>query len=80
MRHNAGQWRIFSALFLHAGLIHLFINLYIQVCFGMKRGCDHRLKQVRLGIYLERAWKWSKVSAIYFLSGIGGGLLSCVIR
>jgi len=62
---HSGEWRIFSSIFLHAGLLHLFSNLYIQL---------------RVGIFLERTWKWSKLSAIYFVSGLGGGLISCVFR
>lgn len=58
-------WRFFSSLFLHAGVIHFLFNCFMQL---------------RLGLFLERRWRWIRVSIIFFLSGFGGNLLSCVIQ
>ena len=57
-----GQWwRILTAMFLHFGAAHLLNNMVIFCCVGSR---------------LERAVGRIRFLAIYFLSGIGGGLLS----
>jgi len=62
MRYDYEIWRYFTPIFLHAGIIELVINI-----FG----------QMRMGLYLERKWKWYIFVCIYVLSGIGGIALSC---
>jgi len=54
-----------TALFLHTGVIHLIINLCVQT---------------RFGLFLERRWRWPKLVTIYFTSGLGGTLASCVFH
>lgn len=54
-------WRPFSCIWLHAGVIHLIVDL-LSVLF--------------LGIRLEQEFGCWRVGCIYFLSGIGGSLLS----
>jgi len=56
-------WRLVVPLIMHAGFLHIFMNLFIQVmvCMGY-----------------EKNWKWYRVLPIYLVSGIGGNLLSCV--
>ncbi len=57
-----GQWwRILTAMFLHFGAAHLLNNMVIFCCVGSR---------------LERAVGRIRFLVIYFLSGIGGGLLS----
>ena len=54
-------WRFFTAMFLHAGLIHLFFNCFALFIFG-------RLVE---GVYGN-----VRFTAIYLLAGLAGGVLS----
>lgn len=54
-------WRVISSMFLHIGLLHLFMNM---------------LALYYLGVLLERIFGSSRFLVIYFLSGIGGSLTS----
>ncbi len=56
-------YRLLTSVFLHAGLIHLFVNMYSLKIIGSQ-----------LETYLGK-WRYL---IIYLLSGIGGSLLSCV--
>jgi len=61
---KSGQiWRFFTPIVLHAGILHLFMNLFTQL---------------RYGLYLERKWGTVKYILIYLISGIGSVLLSCL--
>lgn len=57
-------WRILTAMFLHFGAVHLLNNMVIFCCVGSR---------------LERAVGHIRFLVIYFLSGIGGGLLSLLM-
>lgn len=58
----AGQfWRLFTAMFLHIGLMHLLLNGYALVVLGTE---------------LERILDWRRFLAIYLLSGLLGSLVS----
>ncbi|KAK4795727.1 hypothetical protein SAY86_028053 [Trapa natans] len=61
--HDHQGWRLFSAIWLHAGLIHLIINL---------------LSVIFVGIRLEQQFGFIKVGIIYVLSGFGGCILACI--
>lgn len=54
-------WRIFSAMFLHASLLHIGSNMLVLLLFGGQA---------------ERAFGSFKFLLIYFLSGLAGGLLT----
>jgi len=54
-------WRFFTAMFLHAGLIHLFFN-----CFGL----------YIFGRLVEGVYGHVRFTAIYLLAGLAGGVLS----
>jgi membrane associated rhomboid family serine protease len=56
-------WRLFTALFLHSGFVHLLLNMFSQVWLGMQT---------------ERFLGWWRLALIYFLSGIGGNMASAV--
>src|SRR5699024_2809196 len=57
-----GQWwRIFSAMFLHIGFLHLFMNM---------------LALYYLGTAVEKIYGSARFLVIYVLAGIGGGLAS----
>ncbi|KAL7749235.1 hypothetical protein RI367_005387 [Sorochytrium milnesiophthora] len=62
----AGEsWRLVTPIFLHAGLIHLALNVFTQVSVGMS---------------LESSWSSTRVAAIYVLSSIGGNTWSAMAR
>lgn len=60
-RHQG--WRLFSSLFLHAGIFHLLPNVLIQLLCGG---------------YLNLAYGNLQFSSVFFASGIFGNMLSCV--
>lgn len=58
----AGQyWRLFTAMFLHIGFLHVMLNGYALVVIGTE---------------LERFVGWQRFLAIYLLSGLAGSLAS----
>lgn len=57
-------WRLFTAMFLHGDLAHLFGNMYFLYILGR-----NFTKQYSTGRFL----------ALYFLSGLAGSLLSCAL-
>lgn len=54
-------WRLFTAMFLHIGWMHLFFNAYALFAIGTD---------------LERIVGWGRFLAIYLLSGLFGSLAS----
>jgi rhomboid protease GluP len=54
-------WRLFTAMFLHIGWMHLFFNSYALVAIGTD---------------LERIVGWERFLVIYLLSGLFGSLAS----
>jgi len=61
--HHGEGWRIIASLFLHAGLVHLLLNM---------------LMLWRIGAGLEEAYGWIRIGIIYFASGIFGVLMSAI--
>jgi membrane associated rhomboid family serine protease len=57
-------WRLVVPIFLHAGIIHLFFNLFAQLRFGLS---------------VERKWGSALFALIYFGSGIGATIMSCLL-
>ena len=56
-------YRLITALFVHAGIIHLLLNVVAQLV---------------LGTQIERTAGWFRVLLIYVTSGVGGNLLSSI--
>ncbi|MCL7453964.1 MAG: rhomboid family intramembrane serine protease [Anaerolineae bacterium] len=54
-------WRLFTAMFLHIGIVHLGFNGYALLAIGTE---------------LERLFDWPRFLAIYFLSGLFGNVAS----
>ncbi len=54
-------WRLFSAMFVHADIVHLFGNMFFLLIFGLKA---------------EEMFSGEEYLLIYFLSGLVGGLLT----
>ncbi|KAJ0452284.1 putative peptidase S54, rhomboid, Rhomboid-like superfamily [Helianthus annuus] len=61
--HGHQAWRLITANWLHAGLIHLVANM---------------LSLVLIGIRLEQQFGFLRVGVIYLLSGFGGSVLSAL--
>ncbi|MGH9392544.1 MAG: rhomboid family intramembrane serine protease [Terriglobales bacterium] len=56
-------WRLASYLFLHAGLSHLFWNMFALWMFG---------------VWVEEELGSRRLYQLYFVSGIGGGLIDAL--
>jgi membrane associated rhomboid family serine protease len=56
-------WRLFTAIMLHAGIVHLLSNVFIQL---------------RVGGYLELVFGRYCWCAIYLLSGVFGNMMSTI--
>jgi membrane associated rhomboid family serine protease len=56
-------WQFITYMFLHGGFFHLFFNMFLLWMFGSE---------------IERYWGSSEFLKYYFVTGIGGGILSCV--
>jgi rhomboid protease GluP len=54
-------WRLITEMFLHAGLLHIALNMYALYLFGY---------------VIESAFGWRWLLAIYFLSGFLGSVTS----
>lgn len=63
--YGAGEWwRIGTAIFLHAGLLHLVFNMYALYIVGS---------------ILEEAWGAAKLAAAFIFSGIFASLVSATV-
>jgi membrane associated rhomboid family serine protease len=58
-------WQPFTYLFLHGGLWHLLINMFVLWMFGAD---------------LERTWGKRRFYFYYFLCGIGAGLVNVAVK
>ena len=57
---NFQIWQLFTYMFLHAGLMHLFFNMFLLWMFGKQ---------------MESIWGSKIFTAYYLFTGIGSGLL-----
>ena len=57
--NNFEIWQLFTYMFLHGGLMHLFFNMFLLWMFGRT---------------IESVWGTYKFLKYYFLTGIGSGL------
>jgi rhomboid protease GluP len=64
MRYDGQVWRFVTPIFLHAGFIHIIFNL---------------LFQLRFGLIAERRWGTLRFAILYFIAGVAGNLMSCLI-
>lgn len=58
-------WQPFTSMWLHAGFIHLAINMFVLWPFG---------------IMIQKIWGNRKLFILYLLSGLGGSLLILVFN
>jgi len=54
-------WRLFTAMFLHAGVVHLLVNMVAVIA---------------VGISLEEDFGSLRIASLYLISGVTGNLLS----
>lgn len=59
-----GIWQLVSYMFLHAGLGHIFFNLFALWMFGQA---------------IENYWGTQRFTVYYFLTGIGAAILHMVV-
>jgi membrane associated rhomboid family serine protease len=64
--HRNQWWRLFTAVFVHEGLVHYFFNMLVQLRF--------------LGPPLEHRWGTVVASAVYVATGIAGNVASLAIH
>jgi rhomboid protease GluP len=57
-------WRLFTAMFIHADIVHLFGNMFFLFIFGLRA---------------EEMFDMKEYMLIYFLSGLAGGFLTLML-
>jgi membrane associated rhomboid family serine protease len=58
-------WQLFTYMFLHGGFLHLFLNMYALLIFGLP---------------VEQAWGSRKFLIYYLITGIGAGITILTIN
>jgi rhomboid protease GluP len=58
---NGGYWQLFTAMFVHVSIVHLFGNMFFLLIFGLRA---------------EEFFSLPEYLLIYFLSGLGGNVLT----
>ncbi len=58
-------WQLFSYMFLHGGFLHLFLNMYALLIFGVP---------------VEQAWGGRRFLIYYLFTGIGAGITILTIN
>jgi len=61
---NGEVWRLFTAIFVHADILHIFGNMFFLLIFGLRAEDMFDIREYLL---------------IYFLSGLSGGLLTLAL-
>ncbi|KAM7258466.1 hypothetical protein ACFE04_014207 [Oxalis oulophora] len=61
--HHHQVWRLFTCIWLHAGVFHVLANMFSLVFIGIR---------------LEEEFGFARVGLIYVMSGIGGSLSSAL--
>jgi rhomboid protease GluP len=62
---NGEVWRLFTAMFVHANIVHIFGNMLFLLIFGLRAEDMFDIKEYLL---------------IYFLSGLSGGFLTLFLE
>lgn len=58
---NGWYWQLFTAMFVHVDIVHLFGNMFFLLIFGLRA---------------EELFSVQEYFAVYFLSGLAGNLLT----
>lgn len=75
MKHNYQIWRFITPTFMHAGIIHIFFNLLVQLSLGLAYEKAWGNDKGKYGQLIGTA----KMITVYLVSGFTSILLSCVI-
>lgn len=75
MKYNFQYWRFITPTFMHAGIIHLFFNLLVQLSLGLAYEKTWGLDKGKYGQLIGTG----KIIVVYLISGFSCILLSCVI-
>ncbi len=62
--YKGAYWQLFTAMFIHAGLLHLFGNMFFLLIFGLRA---------------EELFSAPEYFLIYLLSGLAGNLLTLLL-
>jgi membrane associated rhomboid family serine protease len=62
--HKFMIWQFASYMFLHGGILHILINMFMLYMFGNE---------------LERLWGTGRFIRYYFITGIGAGVCSWIV-
>jgi rhomboid protease GluP len=62
---NGGYWQLFTAMFVHVNIVHLFGNMFFLLIFGLRT---------------EKLFAIREYFLIYFLSGLAGNLLTLLFE
>lgn len=60
---NGGYWQLFTSMFVHVSIIHLFGNMLFLLIFGLRA---------------EELFSIKEYMLVYFLSGLVGNLLTLI--
>ncbi|MFQ6610430.1 MAG: rhomboid family intramembrane serine protease [Fidelibacterota bacterium] len=63
--HELKFWQPFTYLFLHGGLMHLAVNMFVLWMFGME---------------LETVWGRKSFLKYYFITGVGSGIITMLFQ
>lgn len=61
---NGWYWQLFTAMFVHVNIVHLLGNMFFLLIFGLRA---------------EELFSVQEYSAVYFLSGLAGNLLTLLL-
>lgn len=61
--HEHQGWRLITCIWLHAGVIHIVVNMFSLLFIGIK---------------LEQEFGFLRIGIVYLISGLGGSLLSAL--
>jgi len=61
--HGRQGWRLITCMWLHAGVVHLLINMLCLVIIGIR---------------LEQEFGFVRIGLVYLISGFGGSLMSAL--
>jgi membrane associated rhomboid family serine protease len=63
--HGLRIWQPFTYLFLHEGVLHILINMFVLWMFGRD---------------VERAWGRKRFYTYYFVCGVGAGVINIIAK
>lgn len=82
---NFEVWRLITCVLLHAGWMHMLMNLFVQMTIGWmmetgKQPLNPPSNDAEANPYSQsgEGWGFYKTGIVYWWSGITGGLLGCV--